>query len=195
MTESSQISHASALTHASAVAAQGTSDEKPRLTITRVDQPDGTYLFKTSDGHTFSIDELLFYVQSKIARYFQNRLQAKNEKLKEQIQEHNKLTDLLSVMQTNRPHGGSKLLPNEVAIWMKGNGLDVPTNQGIDKARWDEIIETLKGKLDSMNSTNQTDTIETESLTKLLDESNEFLANVENILAKAISTIISNLRA
>ena len=96
------------------------SPERPNLTITRVEQSDGTYLFQTSDGKTFSIDELLFYVQSKIAKYFQARLEEKNDKLKEQIKDHAALTDLLTQMQSGRPSGDGKTeLPKEVVIWMQ----------------------------------------------------------------------------
>ena len=101
-----------------------TSADKPKLTISRVDNPDGTHFYRTSDGKTFSIDELMFYVESKIAKYFQDRLQQKNDKLKKQIQDHSKLTDLLTEMQSKRPSGEAHI-PADVAQWMGENGLDV----------------------------------------------------------------------
>ena len=165
--------------------------------FTAVQQADGRTLYQTSDGKQLDAAALVSYVGRRVGSSLDDQLAAKRSQMAAKNQDLTEANNILSKMRDTRPKKSDDeaYLPTGVASWFGANLPEstIPTGK-LNQGQWDQLTENIKSKIDEMNATSQTDSIDIDALVKHHDEAYDFLSNYYKLLSQTMQSIINNMR-
>lgn len=173
--------------------APGGNASKPVILEKPIVTKNGDVLIKTNTGKVFTVTELLSYVVSRMIRNVEGQLKIKSAALKKKVAAQKKANDVLQSLLSGKPSDKDKkvALPNKVVAWLRANGEKPPTDQ-ISSSKWDEWVEVVRSKIDTLSSNSETANLELNALTKHLNEYVELESNLTSEVARTSEKIITN---
>ncbi|THF57280.1 hypothetical protein [Pseudothauera rhizosphaerae] len=183
--------------------------------VSSVGNSSGINFVTSVDIKNLDIESAMMLVQSQRAQLLEGQLKTQMEDVSNRNKEIAKLNDLLDKLRTQRPGGtdpekwgnmgADKAAGREIYAAVKEAGLTMPTGDdevnepgtGIYDAKqktYDTWIEGIKGKIDSLNSTQQLDMIRLQSLTNKRNEAFEIMTNFISKMSKSRESIVGNMR-
>ncbi len=161
-----------------------------------VKQADGSVLYLTSEGRTLDAAALSYYVGSKIGQSLDKQLSDKRSEMALKNQKLAEANDVLNNLRDTRPKDTDDTanLSGEAKTWFNNNMPETTLPAGkLNQGQWDEIIENIKSRVDEMNATSQTDSIDIDALVKHHDEAYEMTSNLGKAADDTLNTIIRNM--
>lgn len=171
-----------------------TGDTSRPVTITSGTDASGNTIYHTSDGKTFSFEQLQFYVNARLMYNAESQLKTKSESMKQRIAKQQDANNVLQSLLSGKPSGtDKKTLPASVQTWLKANG-ESPDSGDIDKDKWDEWTEVVRSKIDTLSTNSQTDETEIKQLTDMHSEYSEQMSNMASMYSRTAETIIQSIK-
>ncbi len=165
------------------------------IQITPTKDADGNTLFKTDSGQTLSVQQLVNYVSASWGVNADQQLNAKIQDMQQQNQKLQEANTVLSNLRTNAPatSSGKATMASSVVQWMNQNGITPISTGSLTQDQWNQEIQVVSEKINTMNSTSQIDTIKLDQLNKNHSQIFEFMSNTNQLFSKAMLSIIGNL--
>jgi len=140
---------------------------------------------------------LVSYVGNQVGASLDQQLSSKRSQMATKNQDLTVANTTLASMRDARPKDSDDDadLPSGVKSWMRENLPETTIPSGkLNQGQWDQMTENIKSKIDEMNATSQTDSIDIDALVKHHDEAYDFLSNYYKLLSQTMQTIINNMR-
>ena len=161
------------------------------------------------DGLSYDLDTLMMTLQMERANNIEQQLVDQANEVKKRNATLQSAQAVLAKLRQSRPEDtdGKASVPNdkivgpdgtEVSIrdFLKDNGM-WDSGKGwsdLKQTKYDQVIENVKGFMDSLNSSSQMDMIRLQSLTNKRNQAFDMMSNMISKLAKSRDGIISNIR-
>ncbi|MFC4160058.1 hypothetical protein [Chitinimonas lacunae] len=169
------------------------------------------------DLSQYDLETAMMMVQSERANLLETQIKDQLETIQKRNQDIAKLNELIGKLKAARPSGTDpeawgQLSPGNASAAegiyndVRAAGLTMPTggdevnnsgNNGIYDAKqktFDVWVEQLKGKIDSLNSSQQMDMLRMQSLTNKRNEAFDLMTNFIKKMADSRSSILGNMR-
>ncbi|WP_028551990.1 hypothetical protein [Paenibacillus sp. UNC451MF] len=150
----------------------------------------------TTQFSNVDLETALMSIQSQRTELLDSQLKTQMETIQNRNNEIAKLNEILSKLKSNRPQksGDSVTLDADLQKKLTENGVQVPSANKWTQADIDRASETLRGKIDSLNSSQQMDMLRMQSLTNKRNEAFDTMTNFIKKMADQRSSIIGNMR-
>lgn len=174
--------------------------DKPATTlgdVKKVAQPNGSILYQTTDGLLLDASSLALYAAKEVNKSLNGQLSQKKTEMATKNQRLAAANDILVSMRNKRPSGtdGSAVLSADVKKWFHENMPKVTVgDNSLNQGEWDKLSEDIKSRIDEMNATSQTDSLETDALVKHSDADNDMISNIQKMISQVSKQIIDNMR-
>ena len=166
---------------------------------------------KVADIKGMDLESAMMAIQSQRANLLEGQLKTQMEGIQARNDEISKLNTLLSDLKNLRPSGtdpdkwanlgANKQAGRDMYARLKEQGLNL---DGVDEPgtgiydaqqkKFDVWAEAIKGKIDSLNSSQQMDMLRMQSLTNKRNEAFDLMTNFIKKMADSRSSVLGNMR-
>jgi chaperonin cofactor prefoldin len=142
------------------------------------------------------LETALALVQKQRAELLEGQLKTQMESVQNRNNDIAKLNDIVNKLKSNRPQksGDSVTLDADLQKKLTESGVVVPSSNKWSQAEVDRELDSLRGKIDSLNSSQQMDMLRLQSLTNKRNEAFDLMTNFVKKMADQRSSIIGNMR-
>ncbi|MFE5318852.1 hypothetical protein ACFQ88_09090 [Paenibacillus sp. NPDC056579] len=150
----------------------------------------------TAQFSNMDLETALMQVQSQRANVLEEQLKGQMETIQARNNEIAKLNEIISKLKASRPAKpeASVTLDADLHKKLTENGIKVPSSNKWSQADVDVALESLRGKIDSLNSSQQMDMLRMQSLTNKRNEAFDLMTNFIKKMADQRSSVIGNMR-
>ncbi|GAA4840505.1 hypothetical protein GCM10023310_18020 [Paenibacillus vulneris] len=142
------------------------------------------------------LETVLLQVQTDKSKQLDEQMKAQMELIQKVNNEIAKLNESLSKLKSSRPQksGDSVTLDADLQKKLTENGISVPSSNKWTQADVDRALESLRSKIDSLNSAQQMDMLRLQSLTNKRNEAFDAMSNFIKKMAEQRGNIVGNMR-
>lgn len=142
------------------------------------------------------LETVLLQVQTDKSKQLDEQMKAQMELIQKVNNEIAKLNESLNKLKSSRPQksGDSVTLDADLQKKLTENGISVPSSNKWTQADVDRALESLRSKIDSLNSTQQMDMLRLQSLTNKRNEAFDAMSNFIKKMAEQRGNIVGNMR-
>jgi len=150
----------------------------------------------TASVSNADLETLLLQIQSQRADLLEKQLSTQIEGVQKRNNEIAVLNELLSRLRYTRPQksGDTVAVDAEYRKAIENAGMQVPASGTLSQADIDQMIATLRGKIDALNNSQQMDMLRLQGLSNKRQEAFDTMTNFIKKMAEQRSSIIGNMR-
>ncbi|NOU94063.1 hypothetical protein GC093_12660 [Paenibacillus sp. LMG 31456] len=150
----------------------------------------------TAQYSNVDIETALKQAQSQRTELLEGQLKMQMEMVQNRNNDIAKLNDIVNKLKSNRPQksGDSVTLDADLQKKLIESGVVVPSSNKWSQAEVDRALDSLRGKIDSLNSSQQMDMLRLQSLTNKRNEAFDTMTNFIKKMSDQRTSIIGNMR-